>query len=804
MSSSNHTESHNHNHNHNQNDHHNHGSYSKYGHSTASNSANKSPRSERARQKVAAFDRLSTLDKVALLSSLSKSQKKQLAKEMIVRLFRKDEQVMVEGEEADFFLIVIDGKLDVSSSKGGHLAFLSDGDYAGEQALLKKTTRNATLTAVENTTALLCSKHTFDGIKKSVKFAKREGKKRRAFAINVKVEEKMPEIEEKPKETIDWILECVSDNLLFLKLDRVQKERVVQRMQLVPVKNGQYLITQGASNAQTFYVTQSGTFDILVDGVKVGQYKRGGCFGELALLYDSPRAASILATSDASVWEVNRNVFRYEIEQSYRNRNAANISFLKRVDLFKPLLTEELHLVADALEVTKYKKGTVIIEEGEVGDKFYVIQKGQCQWKKSNGESGTIEAPGFFGERALRTKAKRAATITAQSNVTLYEMNKTEFDELLGPVIEIVDDKIRSYRRMQEKFEKDLKRKSLANDNHKGSKARGRYHQTQEDIAALRDKVCDLKQFKIIGVLGKGAFGLVSLVIDPKTEKPYALKAIKKHQIVELGQQAHIISEKRVMEKMYCPFLVNLHSTYKDLLRVYFVLDVCLGGELFTILRQRRYFDEGTAKFYTSCVVEAFAYMHSKDIIYRDLKPENLVLDNRGYLKVTDFGFAKEVTDKTFTLCGTPDYLAPEIVTGQGHGRAVDWWTLGVLIYEMLASFPPFFDDEPIETYRKIIRGRVKFPRYFTPEARDLIRGLLRNKPTKRLGILKGGADNIRKHGWFYQFSWEQLHKGNLKAPIVNKVKNNRDLSNFVNSEEDEEDEEALPVAPQDDFGQEF
>jgi len=203
-------------------------------------------------------------------------------------------------------------------------------------------------------------------------------------------------------------------------------------------------------------------------------------------------------------------------------------------------------------------------------------------------------------------------------------------------------------------------------------------------------------------------------------------------------------------------------------------------------------------------LLKLFAYMHSKQIIYRDLKPENLVLDSVGYLKVTDFGFAKEVADKTFTLCGTPDYLAPEIVTGQGHGRAVDWWTLGVLIYEMLASFPPFFDDEPIETYRKIIRGHVKFPRYFTPEARDIIRGLLRNKPTKRLGILKGSADNIRKHAWFYNFDWNKLYDGSMKAPIINKVKNGQDLSNFVNNEEDQQDEQALPVSAQDDFSEEF
>jgi len=235
-------------------------------------------------------------------------------------------------------------------------------------------------------------------------------------------------------------------------------------------------------------------------------------------------------------------------------------------------------------------------------------------------------------------------------------------------------------------------------------------------------------------------------------------------------------------------FLVNLHCTYKDNFRVYFLLDACLGGELFTILRQKRYFDEQTAKFYIACIVEAFGYMHSKQIVYRDLKPENLVLDSEGYLKITDFGFAKEIVDKTFTLCGTPDYLAPEIVTGQGHGFAVDWWTLGILTYEMLASISPFFDDEPIEIYRKIIRGRVKFPTYFSYEAKDLIRGLLHAKPTKRLGISKGGSGNIRKHAWFYNFDWKKLRDGTMKAPIVNKVENNQDLSNFARHEGDNDD----------------
>merc|ERR1712117_459145 len=309
-----------------------------------------------------------------------------------------------------------------------------------------------------------------------------------------------------------------------------------------------------------------------------------------------------------------------------------------------------------------------------------------------------------------------------------------------------------------------------------------------DDATDKKHDVCGLDQLETWGILGKGAFGLVSLVVDPNTNKSYALKAIKKAQIVELGQQSHIINEKRVMEKMNTPFLVNLRGTFKDKYRVYFLLDVCLGGELFTILRRRRYFNEATSKFYAGCVVEAFDYMHERDIIYRDLKPENLVLTSAGYLKVTDFGFAKKVDGKTYTLCGTPDYLAPEIVTGQGHGKGVDWWTLGILIYEMLASFPPFFDDEPMMTYRKIIQGKFKFPRYLSAQSKDLISKFLKPKATKRLGVIKGGAKLIRQHPWFKDFKWDQLKAQTLKVPIKNKVKDQKDLSNFDLFQEKNED----------------
>jgi len=247
------------------------------------------------------------------------------------------------------------------------------------------------------------------------------------------------------------------------------------------------------------------------------------------------------------------------------------------------------------------------------------------------------------------------------------------------------------------------------------------------------------------------------------------------------------MSEKNIMMEINHPFCIRLYATYKDNDRLYFLLEPGLGGELFTILRARTLFDEDTSRFYAACVIMAFDNLHQNNIIYRDLKPENLMLDSDGFLKVTDFGFAKKIPNgRTYTLCGTPDYLAPEIVAGKGHGKGVDWWTLGVLIYEMLASYPPFYDEDPMKSYSKIVSGVVNYPAHFSKDAIDLISKLLHLKPTKRLGVAKGGGEEIKKHPWFKNFSWTNLYDRKLKAPIKPDIKSTEDTSNFDNRDDSE------------------
>lgn len=199
-----------------------------------------------------------------------------------------------------------------------------------------------------------------------------------------------------------------------------------------------------------------------------------------------------------------------------------------------------------------------------------------------------------------------------------------------------------------------------------------------------------ITDFNLIRVIGTGTFGKVYLAL--LDGKPVALKALKKTQIINLKQVDHIKLEKSLLAQVYHPFIVNLHESFKDSTHVYLNFEYVQGGEIFRLLRRENLFPNDVALFYITEIVLALEYLHKQRIAYRDLKPENLLVASDGHMKITDFGFAKQINDKTFTLCGTPEYLAPEIIMSVGHNHGVDWWALGILIFEMLAGYPPFYD----------------------------------------------------------------------------------------------------------------
>ncbi|XP_035444323.2 cGMP-dependent protein kinase, isozyme 2 forms cD5/T2 isoform X1 [Spodoptera frugiperda] len=486
----------------------------------------------------------------------------------------------------------------------------------------------------------------------------------------------------------------------------------------------------------------------------------GKVFGELAILYNCKRTATIKAATDCRLWAIERQCFQTIMMRTGLIRQAEYTDFLKSVPIFKDLPEDTLIKISDVLEETHYQNGDYIIRQGARGDTFFIISKGQVKVTQkppnSNDEKfiRTLTKGDFFGEKALQGDDLRTANIICDSpeGTTCLVIDRETFNQLISALDEI---------RTKYKDEGDSRQR------------------LNEEFANLR-----LSDLRIIATLGIGGFGRVELVqIQSDSSRSFALKQMKKAQIVETRQQQHIMSEKEIMSEMNCEFIVKLYKTFKDRKYLYMLMETCLGGELWTILRDRGQFDDATTRFYTACVVEAFHYLHSRNIIYRDLKPENLLLDSKGYVKLVDFGFSKKLqaSRKTWTFCGTPEYVAPEVIMNRGHDISADYWSLGVLMFELLTGSPPFTGTDPMKTYNKILKGidAVEFPRCITRNATNLIKKLCRDNPAERLGYQRGGITEIQKHKWFDGFNWEGLAQRSLEPPITPVVRSPVDTHNF-------------------------
>jgi serum/glucocorticoid-regulated kinase 2 len=290
-----------------------------------------------------------------------------------------------------------------------------------------------------------------------------------------------------------------------------------------------------------------------------------------------------------------------------------------------------------------------------------------------------------------------------------------------------------------------------------------------------------LDSFLTISVIGKGSYAKVLLVRKRDDGKIYAMKILKKKTVEQKKQYSHISTEKNVLIAMKDdPFFVKIHYSFQTETKLYFVLDYCPGGEMFSILQKRHRLTEGEARFYAAQLVLAIEAMHRKHILYRDLKPENVLIDADGYIKITDFGLSKLNMDKsdTKTICGTPEYLAPEVIRKVGYNRPIDWWTLGSFIYEMLVGSPPFYLSNREQLFEKIKFVNPSYPYYLSTSVRRLLEQLLEKNPEKRLGTKDGSAE-IKKHPWFSGINWHDFLEKKIPAPLQPHCDQNFGLNNF-------------------------
>ena len=300
-----------------------------------------------------------------------------------------------------------------------------------------------------------------------------------------------------------------------------------------------------------------------------------------------------------------------------------------------------------------------------------------------------------------------------------------------------------------------------------GSAAAG---DSEETIMVAGSKRVGMEDFLLDKVIGRGSFGKVYMVTHKETGKRYAMKALRKDVVRQENMVAHTKSEKEILQKMEHPFIVGLHFAFQTADKLYLVLDFLSGGELFHHLKSEGRFSESRAKLYTAEIGLALNHLHKNGVVYRDLKPENCVLDAEGHVCLTDFGLAKVAVEgqQTYTFCGTPEYLAPEILTGQGHDKAVDWWSLGILLYEMMTGLPPFYSENVNEMYNLILRGELRFPDYVSANARSLLTHLLDRDAKRRYGAGPNDFEElIRPHPFFADLDWAAVESRRVKAPFV-------------------------------------
>lgn len=536
------------------------------------------------------------------------------------------------------------------------------------------------------------------------------------------------------------------------------------------------------------YVAERGEFLITdADGKRVDVVTDGGFFGERSLMGSEKRAmraevanGGLCATSApaAKLLRLNRRDLENFLGEGLTAvTTQSRLRCLQHVALLKSLSDAQRTTLVSYLQPRQYAEGEVVFRQGDPGDKFYIVETGNVaiHRERESTTGGTTHHGGrtkhevlklvtrgeYFGELALLSTNSRAATATVErGGAFVLSLTKEDFET------------------------------------HMGSLARELSQQAKDEygVAVYDDKVANdparslaaksMTDFKVKAVLGVGAFGKVLLCRHPSSAGVFAVKQLSKAQIIAAQLQHHVRQERDVMKDCDSPYLVRLVATFQDPRMLYMCMETVMGGELFNHLsRVGGSIPERDARFYAACVVLAFQYLQNKHYIYRDLKPENLLIDGKGYVKVADFGFAKRLLpgEKTYTLCGTPEYMSPELYRQSGHNKAVDWWALGVLIYEMVAGAPPFYSPHADSTdqMRRILAAKYSFPEGVSPAFKDVVRRFLSVNAVHRLGSLKGGVKDVKLHPWFKSTDWIAMTRREGKPPFVPPLRGDDDHSCF-------------------------
>eukprot|EP00930_Biecheleria_cincta_P081738 TRINITY_DN7102_c0_g1_i2.p1 TRINITY_DN7102_c0_g1~~TRINITY_DN7102_c0_g1_i2.p1 ORF type:complete len:1123 (+),score=282.30 TRINITY_DN7102_c0_g1_i2:253-3621(+) len=744
-------------------------------------------------QKVAPLPReqlLAHLRQVPNMAALTERELERVADICQMREYDQDEVIMSYGQSCDELHIIVSGNGDLSVPQT--IGALKTGSFFGQEALQASSVKTAAqLTASGGpVTTISVSRSRFKELsvqkvgkikKKSVKGNKKDaqahmscdnhnlsktlgndmcsitGHKLHPSYQKTAADREMIELSVKRNKVLGEVM-GLSDEQLHMVSEGVHMVEVKADVEVF--KKGEW--------GNALFIVHDGVLKVV--GLDI-VLRAGDAFGELALMYDEPRSATIQATRDSKLWVFPRNSFKEVTQVSAKRRLAEYSDMLWNVPVIRDNINQKLlGMLAAALE-----------DEGML----FLVFEGTCVYDEEvDGEKVErhLNRGDWIGEDQLMLQLPADTTVRVTSEtatvVALYHQhfelvqNASKDESMANSANDLVElqELTRSFKKKQSsRMTTAVRRRASVG---------GRASISASATLALgmdkMDAKVNLSNCETAGVLGEGSFGLVLYLKDcdpgSKDDSAYALKILSKEQLRETQQESMVQNERSVLNLLDSNFIVRLHNTYEDPNYVYLLLEVVMGGELFDIFTEYDFWgDLDKACFYTACVALGLAHLHSKRVIWRDLKLENCLVNAKGYLKLADMGIAKQVVGKTYTVCGTVDYFAPEQLKQVGYNRGADWWALGILLFIMVAGHSPFDAPEVSQVYRNIIKGlsKVVFPAAFSPEAEECVKQLCRKKPQERITMQRGGVSNLMQLPFFEGLDWEALLEMRAPAPWV-------------------------------------
>lgn len=575
------------------------------------------------------------------------------------------------------------------------------------------------------------------------------------------------EMHPKSEEDVGQIERALQGNFLFNGLTENQRRILYDCMEKIEVQAGDVIIRQGAED-NCFYIVASGEFEVLVSqagdaggqdlGTVVNHYSADtfSCFGELALMYSKPRQSSVRTVRDGSLWSLNREVFRSVLSMKYSHESI--LKTLRMVEILSHLTLPQLHRLSESVTEVSFKKGETLVNKGDELLSLYVVHQGEVQLTYHSETSckadrdevlqqektKVVKAGSCFGEWVLMGEPSCQVTAVALGDVECWVITKAKFEAVVGSLQEIIQDDLKMRDRIS-----SLRKK----------------HAPQIDLDDfIHVKISDLEWQNTVYSTDCCEVGLV---LRKGSNTVVSMKRYSKRKLKLLGREAQVLQEKALIRHLHPSlFVPQVISTCADTEHAAIVLNTCLVGPLSLVLCAP--LDECSARFIAASAVLALDLLHKDGVVYRGISPDILMLDDKGWLQLVDFRFAKKLSnERTFTICGMADFLAPEIIKGQGHGFAADWWAVGVLIYFMLQNDLPFgsWRDSELDIFAKVARGQLVIPDGLSPEVSDLLNKLLVVEETERLGSDERGAASIKHHPWFTGLDWEDMLECQISVP---------------------------------------